>query len=76
MSKPKFYQAVLKPLTEEEVLKETNGIPIADRMEDEEATCWHCGSNEWWLLPKESAAVKEGGKPYCECLNCGQQTHL
>ena len=76
MKKPKFYQAVLKELTEEEVLKITKGESIADRMEDEEANCWHCGSNKWWLLPKESIAVKEGGKPYCECLGCGYKTHL
>jgi hypothetical protein len=28
------------------------------------------------LLAKEQVAVKEGGKAYCECLNCGMMTHL
>jgi DNA-directed RNA polymerase subunit M/transcription elongation factor TFIIS len=76
MNKPKFYQAVLQPLNEEEVSKITKGQTIAKRMGTEEARCPLCGHNEWWLLPQLSAAVKEGGKAYCECLSCGYQTHL
>ena len=30
----------------------------------------------WVLLPKESASVIQGGKPYIECLDCGYKTHL
>lgn len=73
--KPKFFQAVLVPLTEAEVLEQTNGIPIDERM-GKDAKCPECGRNKWWLLPRASVAVKEGGKPYCECLGCGFQTHL
>jgi hypothetical protein len=76
MSKPVFYQAILKPLTGSEVLELTNGLSIAERLGNEKGSCPDCGLNQWWLLPKEGVAVKEGGKPYCECLNCGYQTHL
>ena len=34
------------------------------------------GKNEWMLLAKEGVAVREGGKPYIECLGCGNTTHL
>jgi len=40
------------------------------------AQCPECGKNEWLLLAQEQVAVREGGKPYCECLNCGLMTHL
>jgi predicted RNA-binding Zn-ribbon protein involved in translation (DUF1610 family) len=84
MSKPKFYQAILVPV--EDVLAKVYpenvkkyGSPMvtmAERMGTSEAKCPDCGHNEWWLQPKEGAAVREGGKPYIECLNCGYQTHL
>ena len=49
---------------------------MTERMGSEEAKCPECSNNEWWLLPDDSVAVREGGKPYVECLNCGYQTHL
>ncbi len=73
--KPEFFQAELRKLTDEEVLKETKGLSVDERM-GKDAKCPECGDNRWWLLPKAGAAVREGGKPYCECLNCGYQTHL
>ena len=76
MSKPKFFQAVLKPLNEAEVLKLTKGQTIAERMGSSKGECPDCGKNEWWIMPKEGAAIRLGGKPYMECLNCGYQTHL
>jgi hypothetical protein len=33
--------------------------------------CYECGSNSWILLPMESSAVREGGKPYIECMGVG-----
>lgn len=79
MGKPKFYQAKLK-LIKGNVLKEvytpTTNLTIKERMGSEEANCPDCGKNEWWLYPIESASVREGGKPYCECMNCGYLTHL
>jgi Zn ribbon nucleic-acid-binding protein len=45
-------------------------------MGSEEAKCPDCSNNEWFLLPDDSVAVREGGKPYIECLNCGYHTHL
>lgn len=75
--KPKFYQAVLKPI--KDVMNHVypqGGSTVKERMGSEEATCPECGNNEWMLLAHESVAVKQGGKAYCECLGCGMTTHL
>ena len=75
-SKPKFYQAVLKPI--KDVITHVypqGGITLEERMGNN-AQCPECGKNEWLLLAQEQVAVREGGKPYCECLNCGMVTHL
>ena len=76
MSKPKFYQANLVLVVDKKLNEILKGQSLTDRMGTEEAKCPECGENSWWLLPKEGAAVREGGKPYCECLNCGYTTHL
>lgn len=85
MSKPKFYQAVLQEIEGDVLAKvypeivKRYGSPMctmADRMGTEEALCPDCGKNEWMILAKESASVRQGGKPYIECLECGYQTHL
>jgi len=79
MPKPKFYQAVLKPI-QGDVLKhaygQQNTCTLTERMESEECKCPDCGKNKWMLLPKEGVAVTQGGKPYIECLTCGYVTHL
>ena len=78
MGKPIFYQAKLVEV--KDVLKKVyplhDQITMEERMGDENATCPECGKNVWFLLPTESCVVREGGKAYCECLNCGYQTHL
>lgn len=84
MSKPKFYQAVLVPV--ENVLEhvypqnvQKYGSPMVtmtERMGSENAECPECGKNHWILLPKEGSAVRQGGKPYVECMECGYTTHL
>jgi len=74
--RPKFFQAVLKPITHTDVMKITRGETMTERMGSEQALCPECGCNHWWLLPKESGAVREGGKPYIECISCGYTTHL
>lgn len=73
--KPKFFQAKLVEINQEQLDMELKGCSLEERLPNN-ACCPDCGKNEWWLLPKESVAVKEGGKPYIECLNCGYQTHL
>ena len=79
--KPKFYRTELVEI-KGNVLDEVNpDLPngtftLTERMGSEEAKCPECSNNEWWLLPNDSAAVREGGKPYIECLNCGHVTHL
>ena len=81
MRKPKFYQAELVEI-EGNVLDmvypylKDDQLTMEERMGSEEAKCPKCSNNEWWLLPGDSCAVREGGKPYIECLNCGLQTHL
>ena len=76
VNKPVFYQAVLQELDDQKVNEILKSSPMAVRMGSEDAKCPECGQNKWWLLPKEGAAVREGGKPYCECLNCGYTTHM
>ena len=55
MSKPKFYQAVLKPIKGNifEHVYLTSNMTMTERMGNEEASCPECGENKWWLLPKE-----------------------
>ncbi len=81
LPKPKFYKAALIEI--DNVLdriyphfKGKDQITMTERMGSEEAKCPECSNNEWWLLPDDSVTVREGGKPYIECLNCGYQTHL
>jgi hypothetical protein len=83
MTKPKFYKSVLveikgNVLDEVYPLRTIIGeqFTLKDRMGDADAKCIKCSNNEWWLLPDDSCSVREGGKPYIECLNCGFQTHL
>jgi len=82
MRKPKFFQAVLVPIKGNVLdhvyphLKGKNQLTMTERMGSEEAKCVECSNNEWILLPSDSCAVREGGKPYMECMNCGTITHL
>ena len=80
LPKPKFYQAVLVKV-EGSVLDKVypfhkGQMTLTERMGSEEAKCPDCSNNEWFLLPNDSVAVREGGKPYIECINCGYHTHL
>lgn len=72
----KFYQANLVLVVPTKLYAITKGQSVAERLGDEEGKCPSCGKNKWWLLPKECVAVRTGGKPYIECLECGYQTHL
>jgi len=82
MSKPKFYQAVLQEVKGNVLdhvyphLKGANQLTMTERMGSEEAKCGECGGNSYIILAQESCAVKEGGKPYIECMDCGQLYHL
>jgi predicted RNA-binding Zn-ribbon protein involved in translation (DUF1610 family) len=83
MDKPKFFQAVLKPVKGnvfDHVYPQLIGSPhqctITERMGNPEGKCPDCGQNSWIILAQESSIVREGGKPYIECLNCGYGTHL
>ena len=81
--KPRFFQAVLQEV-EGNVLDHVyphlkgspNQMTIAERMGNKEGTCPECGCNSWIILPKESSAVSQGGKPYIECMECGTNSHL
>jgi hypothetical protein len=82
MSKPKFYQAVLQEVKGNVLdhvypyLKGANQLTMTERMGSEEANCGECGGNSYIIMAQESCAVKEGGKPYIECMGCGQLYHL
>lgn len=87
MSKPKFYQAVLKEVKGNVLdhvyphLKDSpNQMTMTERMGSEEAKCGECGGecggNSYIILAQESCAVQEGGKPYIECMGCGITYHL
>jgi predicted RNA-binding Zn-ribbon protein involved in translation (DUF1610 family) len=82
-AKPRFYQAVLQEVRGnvfDHVYPELKGTPsqctMTERMGSKEARCPDCGKNIWIILAKESGVVREGGKPYIECMECGYQTHL
>jgi hypothetical protein len=74
-----FYECVITPVSN--VMKHvygekgnTKGFTLKDRLGD--GKCLACNGDEWLILPKETNAVKEGGKPYIECIKCGVLTHL
>jgi hypothetical protein len=84
---PQFFKCILVPIETDKVLETaysdnkralhfiTNGeMTLQERLPD--CTCEECGKKSWFLLPKEGVAVRTGGKPYIECLNCGFVTHL
>lgn len=78
MAKPVFYQLVPKYIPN--VMVHVYGatakhFTLEERLPNNGA-CPNCGKNEWFLLPTEGVAVREGGKAYIECINCGETTHL
>lgn len=75
----RFFQAVLKEVKGdvlEHVYGKNHNMTITERMGNKNGTCPECGCNSWILLPKESSAVSQGGKPYIECMECGTSSHL
>ncbi len=87
MSKPRFFQAVLKEVKGNVLdhvyphLKGNDQLTMAERMGSDKANCPDCDCNCWVLLPTEGVMVTQDGKPYCECMNCkcmncGLTTHL
>lgn len=77
-NEPKFYQLVLKPIPNvmEFVYGNTAKLLTLEERLPNNGSCPECGKNVWYLLPNTGAAVREGGKPYIECENCGNVTHL
>lgn len=75
--KPEFFKAKLVkvPNILAHVYPNYPEITLEERLPNN-GKCPECKDNRWWLLPKESAAVRSGGKPYIECLTCGYLTHL
>lgn len=75
----RFFQAVLKEIPSSKILehcypKYHKEFTLEERIGD--GKCPDCDCNSWILLPEESSAVTNGGKPYCECMECGYTTHL
>jgi hypothetical protein len=75
----KVFKIKERPLTLSELIQESGlvGNKITDEYEMKKrlAPC-ACGSLSFVLLPMHSKAVKEGGKRYMFCLDCGATTHL
>jgi hypothetical protein len=77
MSKLRFFKSVLVEITPEQAMEETYPLHHESMtIEERIGNCPECDSNSWILLPKESVAVREGGKQYCECMGCGLTSHL
>ena len=77
MSKLRFFQSVLKEIPQDKIMEHVYPIGHKDiKLSDRIGKCPECDSNSWILLAKESVAVREGGKAYCECMGCGEITHL
>lgn len=76
----KFFKTVLVEIQDTEVLnlvypeRIANKLTLAERLPENK--CQNCNSTNWMILPKESCIVRESGKPYIECMNCGDFTHL
>ena len=73
----RFFKAILVEIPANEVLEKV--YPIGHehmKLEDRIGKCPECDSNSWMMLADESVAVRDGGKQYCECLGCGETTHL
>jgi len=75
----RFFQSVLKEIPASEIIEHCyplhhKEITLEERMGN--GKCPDCDCDSWILLPKESSAVTQGGKDYCECMNCGYTTHL
>lgn len=81
MAKPKFYQMVLVPVEADKVIehvypnKPKGAITLADRLPNNGA-CRNCGNANWMIRPTEIKDTLDGGKPFIECMSCGQNTHL
>lgn len=75
-----FYQSVLVKVEEQDVISKVYPPRVAqhttlrERLGD--CKCTECQGTKWMILPKESSMVRESGKPYIECLECGNITHL
>jgi hypothetical protein len=61
-------------------LIEESGLPFTEEDMKDRLSGKHCeceeGQSMFVLLPKEHPAVKEGGKRYMLCINCGKASHL
>ena len=90
MKQLKFYEANLLELDNDEVLRvaerrfphskkvlqaiQRNEFDLEDRIGNGE--CDKCQEKRWLILPISCNFVKEGGKSYIMCMNCGHITHL
>lgn len=81
MSKPRFFKTELKEVKGNVlnlVYPQLKGTIYMPTMEERlgNGKCPDCDCNSWIMLPEESYAVREVGKPYIECMGCGYHTHL
>jgi len=82
MAEAKFFQCELREVKGNIIdhvyprLKKDPVKPTLEQRLPNGGACPDCGKKEWMIFPVECVAVREGGKPYIECLGCGHTTHL
>ena len=77
MTKPRFFQSVLKEIPADKVIAHVypnqKQLPtLEERLP--QSNCPDCDCGSWVILSVQQQ--QNGGKPYIECLNCGYSTHL
>lgn len=71
----RIYEIKGRPLKIGEVLRASGFKMTEDEMEKRIGLC-ECGCDSWILLPIWSKGVKDGGKRYMNCVDCGRSGHL
>jgi hypothetical protein len=74
----KVFKIKERPLTLAELVQESGlvGSKLDEGQMKKRVGPCECGCLDYILLPVWSKAVKEGGKRYMNCVNCGRSTHL
>ena len=73
--KVKIYEVRNRPLTITEVNKDS-GFELTEKEVEQRVGKCACGSSNWILIPVWSKMVREGGKRYLRCVDCGASGNL
>ena len=80
MGKPKFFRTELIEV-EGDVFDylypkykgKSDQFTLKERLGNDDARCTSCNNNTWVIQPK---LLCDSGKPYIQCMSCGNITHL